>query len=328
MSAIPVISDDDVRRHVSFPAVLEAVERAFQALHTGQSAVFEVARGAGGGADHYFAVKSGRDGSIPMLGVKAGSYLPHNAQRGLAAHTSTTLLIDDTTGRPVALVEANYLNGWRTAAANALAVQALARSDASTLGIVGIGGQAVFEVLAVAHVRPIRRILAAGRSPDRRRRFEMAVKARLDVAIEFLDIESVCRSADVLVTVTPARQPLVRAEWISPGVHISAMGADDVGKQELDPELVAQARVVVDHPPQAARIGELQHLVRAGRCTTADLARTTMGGLLSGAHQGRESPDDITVFDSSGLAIQDIAAAHAALECVVSGLHSPMFDSD
>jgi len=313
------VSDADVRRYVPFEEVLRGVERAFIALHTGASTVFEVVRGRGGGDDHFFAIKSARDGSIPLLGLKAGSYAPSNRTRGLPAHSSTTLLIDDLTGLPIALVEANYLNALRTSAADALAVRALARTDATTLSIIGIGAQAVFEALAVQHVRPIRRILAVSRSEERRRPFMEALRERSDISVEFTDAESAARRADILVTVTPSQTPLVHADWIRPGTHISAMGADDMGKQELDVELIARASLWVDHPEQAVRIGEAQHAFRSGRITLEQLHGCTLGHLLAQPDCYNRSSEDITVFDSSGIAIQDIAAAYVAQRCVVAG---------
>lgn len=312
------VSDEEVRRHVPFAAVMAAIERAFIALDAGQSEVFEVVRGRGGGRDHFFGVKSARDGSVPILGLKAGSYAPENHSRGLAAHTSTTLLIDDLTGAPIALVEANHLNGLRTSAANALSVRALAREDAATLGIIGIGGQAVFEALAVAHVRPIRRILAVGSSPERREAFRSAVSEQVKATIEFTDAETASREADVLVTVTPSREPLVRSEWVKPGTHISAMGADNVGKQELDVELFRRASFWVDHPPQAVRIGETQHAFAAGLVTVEGLRERTLGRLLSSPTAYARRADEITLFDSSGIAVQDLAAAQAAVQCVLT----------
>jgi ornithine cyclodeaminase len=314
------VSDDDVRRHVTFADVLAAVERAFVALDEGTSAVFDVVRGRGGGDAHFFAVKAGRDGSIPALGLKVGSYAPGNHERGMAAHTSTTILVDDLTGRPFALVEANYLNGLRTAAADALAVRMLSRQDSSTLGIIGIGDQAICEALAVAHVRPIRRILAAGSSEKRRTTFREAVTGQLAVPVEFVDAETAARAADILVTVTPSRAPIVHAEWIRPGTHVSAMGADDHGKQELEVELVARSQLWVDHPGQAIRIGETQHAFRAGLVSEEQVRSRTLGRLLRMKQPARDDRA-ITVFDSSGLAIQDLAAAHAALTLVAA--HRP-----
>jgi ornithine cyclodeaminase len=312
-----VINEEEVRRHVRFGAVLAAVEQAFVALDAGRSEIFEVVRGRGSDNDHFFGVKSARDGASGLLGLKAGSYVPGNHERDLPAHTSTTLLIDDKTGQPLAVVAANYLNGLRTSAANALATRELARADASTLGIVGIGGQAIFEALAVAHVRPIERILAVGTSSRNRRLFEAAVREQCDAEISFVEAEEAVRNADVLVTVTPSRSAVVRAEWVRLGTHISAMGADNVGKQELDVALLGQGRLWVDHPEQAVRIGEAQHAAAAGLCTIEQLRARTLGGLLSKRLRMQPSGDGITVFDSSGLAVQDIAAAQAAVRCVL-----------
>lgn len=311
-----LVTEADVRRHVTFAAVLAAVERAFVALDAGESRIFDVVRGHGADHDHFFGVKSGREGSTRLLGLKAGSYVPGNPKRGLTAHSSTTLLLDDETGQPVAVVEADYLNGLRTSAANALAVRELARPDASTLAIFGIGGQAVFEALAVAHVRPIKRILAVGSSPERRRSFATAVAAQCNAVIQFVGAEEAVRSADVVVTVTPSRAPLVQAAWVRAGTHISAMGADNVGKQELDVELLSRGRLWVDHPEQSVRIGEAQHAFAAGLYTVDQLRDRTLGGLLRKRLSAPSNFNDITVIDSSGLAVQDIAAAHAAVCCV------------
>lgn len=310
-----LISDDDVRRYVTFGDVLTAIERAFVCLDRGESQVFDVVRGSGGGSEHFFAVKSGRDGSIPALGLKVGSYAPGNAVRGLPAHTSTTMLVEDLTGRPFAIVEANYLNGLRTAAADALAARALARPDASILGIIGIGEQAIWEAVAIAHVRPIRRVLASSRSAQRRATFSATLRKHLEIEPDFVDAETAARAADILVTVTPSRTPLVNADWIRPGTHIAAMGADDVGKQELDVRLFERAELWVDSAEQAIRIGEAQHPYRAGLISREQLATRTLGRLLR-ENLRRSDRAAITVFDSSGLAIQDIAAAYAALQAV------------
>jgi alanine dehydrogenase len=313
-----IVTDAMIRDHVRLPAIVGAIERAFGALENGASAIFDVARGTGTDPSHFFAVKSGRDGSIPAIGLKAGSYNPANLQRGKPAHTSTTMLIGDEDGEPYAIVEANYLNGMRTAAADALAVRTLSRPDATTLSVVGWGAQAVFEVEAVAAERPIRRVLACGRDAARGAAFRCAVAERCGLQVECVNIETAVRAADILVTVTASRSPLFPADWVRPGTHVSAMGADDVGKQELPVELVGSARLFVDHPPQARLIGETQHAWTAGLVSAKALAKHTLGALLLGRVAGRTSDDEITVFDSSGIAIQDIAAAQAAVEIVRS----------
>lgn len=313
-----LITDEDVRKYVAFPVVMAAVEQAFISLELRESEVFDVVRGKGGGADHFFAIKSGRDGSIPALGLKVGSYVPDNPPRGLPSHSSLTVLVDDVTGRPYAIVEANYLNGLRTAAADALAVRELARPDSCTLGIIGIGDQAIWEATAVAHVRPIERILAVGTSGERRTRFTAAMQDGLGLPVAFVDAEAATREADVLVTVTPSRSAVIEASWVRPGTHISAMGADDRGKQELPVELLRKSDLWVDDPRQAVLIGETQHLATAGTISEEQLQCKTLGCLLRGESRYSREPETITVFDSSGLAVQDLAAAQAALDAVVA----------
>lgn len=317
------ITEEEICLHVSFPIVLEAIERAFAALDAGNSAIFDVVRGTGTDPDHFFAIKSGRDSSIPLIGLKAGSYNPPNLARGMPAHTSTTLLFDDFTGAPIAVVDANYLNGMRTASANAAAVRRLGRKDARTLGVIGFGAQAVFEIEAMLHVLPIDRVVVAGRSPERFDKFAEAVKLRTSREIEMATIEDATGMSDILVTVTGSTAPIVRREWIKAGTHISAMGADNVGKQELDPLILRDAAVYVDAMPQAAIIGECQHAVAAGLLDRAALAGQTLGGLISGRITGRTSDEMITVFDSSGIAIQDIAAAYAAMSTVLTARGTP-----
>jgi len=318
------ITEEEIRRHVGFPIVLEAIERAFLAFDGGNSAVFDVVRGTGTNPDHFFAIKSGRDSSIPLIGLKAGSYNPPNLARGMPAHTSTTLLFDDSTGAPIAVVDANYLNGMRTASADAAAVRRLAREDARTLGVVGFGAQAVFEIEAVLHVRRIERVVVAGRSPEQFDKFAEAVKLRTGSEIEMASIEDVTRMSDILVTVTGATAPIIRREWIKAGTHVSAMGADNVGKQELDPLILRDAAVYIDAMPQAAIIGECQHAVAVGFLDRAALAEQTLGGLISGRIAGRTSDEMITVFDSSGIAVQDIAAAYAAMSTVLAARGMPL----
>jgi ornithine cyclodeaminase len=316
LEAPVIVSEDEVRRWVGFEPVMAAVKRAFVALGEGRSAVFPTSLGSGSDPRHFFASKSGRDGASGMLGVKAGSYNPANISHGRPAHTSTTMLFDDATGALVGIVEANYLNSIRTAAADGVATDLLARPDARVLGVIGLGPQAETEMLAVCAVRPITRILAASRNPSSDARFAANVAILTGVRVEMRSAEEVVRNADILVTVTPATRPVIEAEWVRPGTHISAMGADNVGKQELPVALVARASLVVDWAGQAARIGEAQHIVAESLTTVEELESRSLGRLLARKEAGRRDPEEITIFDSSGLAIQDIAAAAAALSIV------------
>lgn len=311
-----LITTAQIQQHVPLSAIITATEQAFVALGRGDSALFPVISGLGFDPTHSLAVKSGRDGSTGLLGVKAASYKSSNRTRGLAAHTSNTMLIDDATAAVIAVVEADYLNGMRTAASNAVATHRLARDDAHILVVIGLGAQAVFEVEAMLAIRQIDRIIAVRRSVESDRRFAAAVAERTGRAVEFAEAEAAVRQADIIVTVTPSSHPLLDQDWVRPGTHVSAMGADDVGKQELPVALVAAATLVVDHPEQAAEIGEAQHVVARRLLSMETLRRNSLGALLDGKTMGRSTADEITIFDSSGTAIQDIAAAATALKLV------------
>jgi len=308
-----LVSNAQVRRYVGIEAIIDAVEAAFGALGRGESALFPVARGTGSDPRHFVAVKSGRDGSTGLIGAKIGSYHPGNSTRGLPTHTSTTILIDDETAAVTAVVEADYLNGMRTAAADAVAARRLAREDARILGVIGIGNQAVFEVEALHAVRPIQRVLAATRSVASDAWFAACVRERTGLVVSFLSAQEVVSNSDIVATVTPAMAPVLSDAWVRPGTHIAAMGADNVGKWELPVELVARSKLFVDDPEQAAMIGEAQHAIASGLLSLETLRRHSLGALVNGAVEGRNDPSDITIFDSSGIAVQDIAAAKAAV---------------
>jgi ornithine cyclodeaminase len=309
-----IVSEPVAEQCVTFDEVEAAVREIFLALHAGQARVFEVVRATGAHKTTGFGVKSAVNLRTGRFSAKVGSYAPDNARRGLPAHTSTILVFDTATGAPVAMIGAGRLNGMRTAAANALAARLLAAPSSRVLGVLGTGHQAAFEAWAVCRVRPIERILCWARTSQSVESFATEVKAHTGIRPEFAECEQVARAADILATVTPSTRALVRREWVRPGTHIAAMGADAAGKQELDVELVRDSRVFVDRAEQAAVIGESQHAVRAGYLTVEDLQTRTLGALLAGAVQGRERADQITVFDSSGIALQDLAVAELVIE--------------
>jgi len=228
---------------------------------------------------------------------------------GLAAHGSTVLLLDDATGFPVAVVAATHLTALRTAAVDAVAVDALARPDASRLVVVGTGHQAGFDARAIAYIRPLTDIAICGRNQQAAARL-VADLASQGLPARVADVSAVA-DADIVVTVTSAHEPLLRAGDLRLGTHISAMGADSPGKQELDVDIPMMARCVVDRVEQASSIGELQHALAARAIAVEDLV--TLSDVLIGAAPGRRDDREVTMFDSSGMAIQDLAVCSLAL---------------
>src|SRR5579859_4535861 len=306
-----VISESEARSLVAMPDAIEAVAETFAALDRSEAASYPVVREKLGTQDAVFGVKTAYDRAAGALGLKAGGYWPHNAARGLTNHQSTTLLFDPETGRAAALVGANYLTGVRTGAAAALATRHLARADARVLGFVGTGTQALYQLDAIRCVRPLSEVVAWNRTPARLEAFLEAVRAR-GLAARAASLEETVRAADILVTATPGQEPLVEAAWVRAGTHINAVGADTAGKQELEAALVARAAVYVDSLEQAITIGECQHAVRLG-LLSPDRICGTLGGLVSGRLPGRANADEITLFDSTGIALQDLAVAGLAL---------------
>ncbi|HUQ56051.1 ornithine cyclodeaminase family protein [Lentzea sp.] len=277
---------------------LTAAREAFLATATGST--FPVVIGHSSSPHNRFTLKSGSAGDL--VGVKVGSFWPGNT--GLPRHSSTIVLLDPATGRLRAVVEAAAANAYRTAAADALAVDTLARNDSRTLTVIGTGHQALHEVRAVSRVRPIERVLVVGRRADAAREFAAEVTARTGLAADPADAQAGVSAADVLVTATTAREPLFDASWVRPGTHISAMGADGPGKQELPVALYERASLFCDLPDQSSTIGEFQH-------TSA--VPVALGSVLAGTAAGRTSDEDVTVFDSSGFALQDLTLAAALL---------------
>ena len=305
---IAMISEADVLRHATRTMAFDAVRTALVAAATGESSLFPVSIGAGAPAESMVAIKSGFLAGPDAVGVKVGTYWPDNAKLGVPNHGSTTLLLDPQTGLPRALVNAGALNGLRTAAANAVATEALARADAKTLLIVGPGHQARCEVRALCDVRSFDQVLVWGRSQEKATSFANAMASEGLPCEVAESLESAVRKADVITTATTATAPLFPSDWVQPGTHISAMGADKAGKQELAPELLRRARLFADNPAQSREIGEFQH--------AGDSAVTAIGDVLRGVAQGRESASEVTVFDSSGIALQDIAIAGAVWDAL------------
>lgn len=314
---IAIVDADSVRHSSSRQRALEAVKTAFCNLTSNAAEVFPVVNALVRPPDTAFSIKAGVDHEYRLAGLKVGSFWPSNKARpGLESHNSTTLLLDYETGAPRALINAAALNGLRTAAANAAATDRLAREDAATLLLVGAGHQAGFEARAISDVRCLRRLLIWARDPSRAEALaaELAGLAREIVIAS--DIESAASEADMITTVTNARAPILPASAIRLGTHISAMGADMAGKQEIDPEILRTATLFADLPSQSARIGEFQHICALGIRRQEEIR--PIGGVLSGLVAGRTSQEEITVFDSSGLAVQDLHVAAAILERVLA----------
>jgi ornithine cyclodeaminase len=296
---------------VSSADAFTAVESVFGAMARGDAYNFPVIREALGHADAVYGFKSGFDRAGLALGLKSGGYWPGNAAKGLTNHQSTVCLFDADTGRLKALVGGNHLTALRTAAASAVSIRHLARPDARVLGMVGAGHQAAFQLRAAAETLPFERVVAWNYHPDMLPGLA-AVAAEIGLPFAAVARERLCAEADVIITIGSSFAPQLMADWVRPGTHLACMGTDTVGKQEVDPEILARAAVFTDEVAQSVGLGEAQHAVAAG--LIAEAALTPIGAVINGEHPGRTEPGQITLFDGTGVGLQDLAVAQVATQ--------------
>lgn len=290
-------------------AAFAAVESTFAAMATGEAWNFPVVREALGHADALYGFKSGFDRAGMALGVKSGGYWPGNAAKGLTNHQSTVFLFDPDTGQLAALVGGNYLTAIRTAAASSVSIAHLARSDAKVIGMVGAGHQSAFQLRAALEQRDFEKVVAWNPHPDMLPRLQ-AVAEEAGLPFEGVEREELGAQADVIITITSAFEPLLMRDWIKPGTHLACMGTDTKGKQEVDPAILTAATVFTDEVAQSITIGEAQHAVGHGLMGEGDI--TPIGAVINGTHPGRTSEAEITLFDGTGVGLQDLAVAQVA----------------
>ena len=244
------------------------------------------------------------------LGAKVITVFPGNDATPLDSHLGVVLLFEPDMGRLLAIIDASSVTAIRTAAVSGVATKLLANPDAGDLAILGGGVQAMTHLEAMKTVRTLRRVRVWSRSPARAERFVEKARQKFGVTVEQMpSAESCVNGADIICTVTASREPVLQGAWISPGAHVNAVGAALPTARELDSAAVARSRVYVDRRESAlAEAGDILIPMSEG-VFTADHIRGEIGGLLMGTDQGRESTDDITLFKSLGLAIEDLAAA-------------------
>lgn len=251
-----------------------------------------------------------------MFALKVSSGFFNNYKLGLPSANGLMMLISSITGEPKALLLDNgYLTEVRTAAAGAIAAKHMAKEDVHTVGVIGTGAQARYQLKALKLVRDFQKVLVYGRSKENAGKLKEDMEALLNVDIQIeAEVEPVVRNSDIVVTTTPATKPLVKADWLHPGLHITAMGSDAEEKQELEADVLSKAdRFVCDTKAQCARLGELHHSIEQGYIDKAAPV-TELGELTSGTSKGRLNDQEITVCDLTGTGVQDTAIALLAYE--------------
>lgn len=290
-----LLTSSDIRQVLSIDDCIDAVEAAFRVSHGSGEAV-SVALG-------HFHAKAAVAGN--RFAAKINGNFPANPEsNGLPTIQGLIVLSDAANGTPLAVLDSVEITTLRTAAASAVAAKHLARADARTITIAGCGVQGRAHLEAIRRVRPIKRVFACDRDP-----------ARAAALGEVRPLDDAVRESDIVVTCTPSPEPFLRREHLHPGLFIAAVGADNPGKSELAPELMAAAKVVADVIEQAAAMGDLHHAIAAGAMAREDVFGD-LAAVVRG--RGRTSGDEIFVFDSTGTALEDVAAAALAYDRAVA----------
>lgn len=309
-----IVPEREIASLMTREAAFEAVEQVFAAMASGDAYNFPVVREAIGHEDALYGFKGGFDRAGLTLGLKAGGYWPNNLEkRGLINHQSTVFLFDPDTGKPSAMVGGNALTALRTAAASSVSIKHLSRTDSKVIGMIGAEHQATFQLRAALEQRDFDKVIGWNYHPEMLPNIEKVAR-EAGLPIEAVDLPDMVE-ADVIISITSAFAPSLMADHVSPGTHIACMGADTKGKQEVEAVLLARATVLTDEVAQSISIGEAQHAVAEGLIEQSDIHQ--IGAVINGTHPGRISDDQITLFDGTGVGLQDLAVASAVVDLAV-----------
>ena len=310
-----IVPEREIADLMTRSAAFDAVEQVFAAMAAGDAYNFPVVREAIGHEDALYGFKGGFDRSGLTLGLKAGGYWPHNlAKREIINHQSTVFLFDPDTGKTKAMVGGNLLTALRTAAASSVSIKHLARADAKVIGMIGAGHQATFQLRAALEQRQFEKVIGWNYHPDMLPNIAK-VAEEAGVPFEAVDLPGMA-AADVIISITSAFAPSLMADHVAPGTHIACMGTDTKGKQEVESALLKRATVFTDEVAQSISIGEAQHAVAEGLIAQSDVNQ--LGAVINGTHPGRTSADEITLFDGTGVGLQDLAVAASVVELAIA----------
>lgn len=303
----------DIKSLLDLSDCIAAVEEAFRAHALGETLAPGMLHVDGLGGE--FHIKAGGFKAPAYFGLKANAgFFQNAAQLGLPNIQGLILLYDAENGRPLAVMDSGAITIQRTGAATAVAAKHLARRDSMTVTICGSGAQGRIQLRALTQVLPLESVFVWDRDSDGSQRLAHDMSDELNISIDPVqDLGPAVLQSDVCVTCTPSREAFLHHSFVRPGTFVAAVGADSPGKQELDPHLLVENAVVVDLLDQCVSVGELQHAIHQGLMTSDDV-RGELGNVITGTIKSRTSDDEIIVFDSTGTALQDTAAAVLAYD--------------
>jgi len=313
-----LLTEKDVKPLLLMSEVMEAVETAFREKALGHAQMppklyimYDKYHGDLRAMPSYLE-------RLEVSAVKVVNSHPDNPRKfKLPTVMATIILIDPRNGAPLAIMSGTWITAMRTGAAGGIAAKYLARKDSKVIGLVGAGTQAKTQLMALLSLyEKLEEVRVWSRSEDRRKKYVSEMKPLCEGQTEIIPVESVKDAvidADIIVTTTPSRRPLVSDEWISDGTHITCIGADAPGKEELDPSILLHVKIYVDDWEQGSHSGEINVPLARGIITKENICGE-LGEVVAGLKPGRTSPDEITVFTSTGLAVQDAVTAKLAYE--------------
>jgi alanine dehydrogenase len=312
MTGTLLLARTDVRALLPIRDCIEAVETAFRAQ--AEAAIPSAVLGLHAPAGGFHIKAAGLRLRRLYVAAKINANFPGNPQKGLPTIQGLVALYDGDDGRPLAVMDSIELTALRTAAATAVAARVLARRDASTVALCGCGVQGAYQVKALAVVRPLSAVRVHDRDHERAGQFASDLAREIGASVSVAeDWPEAARSADIVVTCTTSKVPIVGTDHLRPGAFLAAVGADNPEKSEVEPALMARSRVYVDSIAQASTIGDLHHAIAQGAMRPQDV-QAEIWEVVAGRKAGRGSQDEITVFDSTGVAVQDVAAAALVYE--------------
>ncbi|THD58520.1 ornithine cyclodeaminase family protein [Phenylobacterium sp.] len=309
-----IIDAAEIRANLTYELAIPTVRAAMIAFSRGETlqllrSILPMAEG------RMFGVMPGALGDRDAFGAKILSVFPGNFDKGLASHQGVILLFEPENGVLACIAEAGEVTAIRTAAASAVATDALARKDASALAILGYGEQALSHARAISRVRNLRSIAVWGRSADRAAAFAAKVGAELGVkAHASPTAREAVADADIVCTVTPSKEPILLGAWVAPGAHVNVVGSSYAGPVEVDNDLVVRSRFIADSREGVLAQGAEFLRAKAAGLVGDDHVVAEIGQVLAGTVPGRRSDDEITVYKSLGHIVQDLASVRALMD--------------
>ena len=319
MPEILILGREEIRAALDMPSLIDAVEQAFTAYSAGRAELPSVIHLDVPEHEGEIHIKAGYVHGGPHFAVKVASGFPGNEASGVPPSNGMVMVFDAATGASAAILfDGGHITDARTGAAGAVAARHLAPTAPRAVAVIGTGVQARQQVHALSHVRRFEEVRIWGRNADRAEGCahdvrSLEVVASGGVVRVAASVREAVEGADIVITVTASRDALVKADWLAPGVHVTAVGSDGPDKQELHPDVLARADLVVaDSVAQCVRMGEIHHAVAAGLLKEEEVVE--LGAVTADRHPGRTADEEITLCDLTGLGVQDVAAATLVME--------------